>query len=304
MRVAYVILVLVFLLLPAVSNAGEKRIVPAEEAVGHVLKWVKPDYPSVARVAHLQGDVVLQVSISKTGDVSNVRVKSGHPFLVQPAVDAIQGWLFRPFEVEGKAAAVEALIKIQFPPGDSPEEIKEAPEKLAEFSSVISACQEKLRDEKPVEAEPICRKAIALASELAPHRQLERVDAFQQTGHAFFLQKKFAEALENYQQELQYASQAVEHGVEIAAAHRHVANALWGTGRKEEARVEYEQAEIIYAEAEANANSPFLQNGYAKNRKAVMLDHAALLRQMGQNEEAEFLEKQAAAIVIKETVRE
>jgi TonB family protein len=287
-------------LAPAISRAGEKQIVPAEEAAAHVTRWNKPEYPALARVAHLQGDVVIQVSISKTGAVSNARVKSGHPMLAQLAVEAVQEWRFRPFEVEGKTAAVEALLKIQFPPGDSPEEIKESPEKIGEFSSVISTCRDDILDHKPVEAEPICRNAIALANALGPRRRLEKLDAYQQTGHALFLQNKFAEALENYQQELLIANQAVEpHGAEIAAAHRHVGNSLWGTGQKEEARVEYEQAENVYAAAEGNTDSTVLKNEYAKNRKAILHDHAVMLRQMGQNEEAEFLERQSAAIVIK-----
>lgn len=302
MRVAYVILGIVFLLSPPGTRAGEKRIIPAEESASHVEKWTKPDYPSVARIAHLQGDVILQVSVSKTGEVSNIRVKSGHAFLQQAAVDAVQSWTFRPFEVDGKPSAVEALIKIQFPPGDSPEEIKESPEKLAEYASAISGCQEELKDHKPAEAEPLCLKAISVAAQLSPHRHLERLEAYQHAGHAFLLQNKFAQALENYQQELQAANRAISYGIEIAAAHRHVANALWGVGKKEEARVEYEQTEILYAEAEQNTNSAFLQNGYAKNRKAVMLDHATLLRQMGQKEEAEFLEKAAATIVIRDNV--
>ena len=279
--------------------AVEKRIVPAEESAAQVAKWVKPDYPSLARIAHLQGDVIVQVSVSKSGAVSNVRVKSGHPLLAQAAVDAVQRWRFRPFEDEGKAVAVEALIKVQFPPGDSPADIPENPETLAEFSRVMSACREDILENKLPDAEEICRKAISLASGLEPHRLLERMEAFQQTGHALFLQHKFSEALENYQQELQAAVKAVEpHGAELAAAHRHVGNGLWGSGRKEEARIEYEQAENIYAAAEASTDSAFLRNEYARTRQALMRDHATLLRQLGQKEEADFLEQQASAIAV------
>ena len=299
MRVSDTVVLLAFVLAPAASGAGEKRIVPEGESAAHVVRWVKPGYPPLARVAHLQGNVIVQVSISKTGMAGNIRVKSGHPVLAQLAVEAVQEWRFRPFEVEGKVVSVEALLKIQFPPGNSPEEIKEAPEKIGEFSSVIAACRNDILDHQPAEAEPICRNAVALAASLGPHRQLERLDAFQQAGHALFLQSKFPEALENYQQELRIASESVEpHGAEIAAAHRHVGNGMWSTGRKEEARVEYEQAENIYAAAEGNADSVFLKNEYAKNRKAVLRDHATLLRQMGQKEEAEFLEGLAASIVV------
>jgi TonB family protein len=305
MRFSGAALLLMFILSPAVSMAGGKRIVPAEESASHVAKWVKPEYPSLARIAHLQGDVIVQVSISKSGAVSNVRVKSGHPMLAQAAVDAVERWRFHPFEEEGKAVAVEALIKIQFPPGDSPEEAKEPPTLLAEFSEVMQSCREEIHDRNAVDAEPLCRKAVVLASALDPSRQLERMNAFEQTGHALFLQNKFAEALENYRQELQIAVKAVEpHGAELGAAHQHTGNGLWATGKKEEARVEYEQAEIIYEAAEASASSAFLRNEYAKARKAVLHDHATLLRQLGQKEEAEFLDQQADAIMVKGAARE
>jgi TonB family protein len=296
---ATAVLSLSLLLAPSAAVSWEKHLIPAEQTATHIVRWVKPVYPSLARTTHLQGLVIVQASISKAGVVTDVKARSGHPILIQAALDAVRRWRFSPFLAEGKPVSVEALVTVQFPPGDSPAEIKEDKETVDRFFSAIDNCRDQMQDGNLADAERFCKNAIVLAGGLDPHRQMERMDAYLKTGHALFLQKKFAEALENYQKELQIATNAIEpSGAELAAAHQHVGNALWATGRKEEARVEYEQAENVFQQAYQAAESAFLRNQYARNLKALMRDHATLLRQMGQNDEAEFLEKQAAAIVV------
>src|ERR1700730_7616317 len=46
-----------------------------------VEKKVQPRYPQGAREAHIQGQVVLSVTIGRDGDVSKVELISGHPML-------------------------------------------------------------------------------------------------------------------------------------------------------------------------------------------------------------------------------
>ncbi len=300
-RVAAATLLLMVFLAPATTEAREKRLVSTEEVAEHLLRWVKPAYPSLARATRLQGEVVILAVISKSGVVGDLKVKSGHPLLAPAAMEAVLRWHFRPFIEEGKPEPVQALLKVQFPPGDAPGEFLATPNTVQQFNTSLEACRDEARENNFTDAEALCGKAIDQAAALDQHHRLERMNAFQQMGHVFFLQKKYAEALEYYQKELAIAAEAIEPGeVELATAHQHVAAGFWATGHREEARVEYEQAENNYEQAHEHTDSAFLKNDYARGLKGVLHDHAALLRQMGLKDEAAFVEAKSAAIVIRQ----
>jgi TonB family protein len=55
-----------------------------------------PLYPSIARSAHIQGTVEIQVRV-ENGGVVDVRVQSpGSPYLINPTVANIKTWRFEP----------------------------------------------------------------------------------------------------------------------------------------------------------------------------------------------------------------
>ena len=88
--------------------------VTSAEAKAHLLHHVEPVYPQMARIAHIEGDVVVQVLIDENGDTGNARVVSGHPILAQSAVDAVKQWKYKPFTVNGKLVTVETTVTVKF----------------------------------------------------------------------------------------------------------------------------------------------------------------------------------------------
>src|SRR5258708_5555333 len=48
-----------------------------------------PKYPPMARIAHIQGDVVLLVTLSAKADVAELKVIGGSLLLIQAAIDAV-----------------------------------------------------------------------------------------------------------------------------------------------------------------------------------------------------------------------
>lgn len=62
-----------------------------------VTKRVKAAYPIEAQLEKLQGEVVLKIVVSETGDVESAEVVSGHPVLAKAAVDAVKKWKVQPF---------------------------------------------------------------------------------------------------------------------------------------------------------------------------------------------------------------
>lgn len=58
-------------------------------------KYVASFFPVLAKVARIQGDVRLRITIDvRTGSVSDVVALSGHPLLQQAAIDAARQWQF------------------------------------------------------------------------------------------------------------------------------------------------------------------------------------------------------------------
>jgi TonB family protein len=73
---------------------------------------VKAAYPIEAQLEKLQGEVVLKIVVSETGDVESAEVVSGHPELAKAAVDAVKKWKFQPFIRNSKP--VKASVKLPF----------------------------------------------------------------------------------------------------------------------------------------------------------------------------------------------
>jgi TonB family protein len=79
-----------------------------------LISSVLPVYPSVARQARVQGDVVVDTQIDKNGNVARMNVVSGPTMLRQAALDALRRWKYQPQELDGKPVEGELLVKIKF----------------------------------------------------------------------------------------------------------------------------------------------------------------------------------------------
>jgi TonB family protein len=85
-----------------------------DDAAGLLLEKVVPDYPPLARQAHVVGSVVLDANISKDGAVENLRAVSGHPLLIPAAIDAVKHWRYKPYVQNGQAVPVNTQITVNF----------------------------------------------------------------------------------------------------------------------------------------------------------------------------------------------
>jgi periplasmic protein TonB len=92
----------------------EKVRVSSGVAQGLLIREVTPHYPPLARLARIQGTVVLQAIIGKDGTVENLRVVSGHPMLANAAIDAVKQWLYRPYSLNGAPVEVDTQINVNF----------------------------------------------------------------------------------------------------------------------------------------------------------------------------------------------
>jgi periplasmic protein TonB len=81
---------------------------------GLLIRKVQPVYPALARQARIQGTVLLQAQISKTGDIENLQALSGHPMLVPAAIDAVKQWKYKPYILNGEPVEVDTQVTVNF----------------------------------------------------------------------------------------------------------------------------------------------------------------------------------------------
>ena len=102
--------------IPPAQQPATKRIV----RVGSNLKTprqtysVQPEYPPLARQAHVRGVVVVSAVIDEHGNVVQARVLSGHPLLVPAALQAVLQWKYEPTTLNGTPVAVELELTVRF----------------------------------------------------------------------------------------------------------------------------------------------------------------------------------------------
>jgi protein TonB len=106
---------------PATATA-EKAAAPKPKQIniggnvleGKLVKRVMPEYPALARQARISGTVRLLGVVGRDGLVRELKIISGHPLLIQSAVNAVRQWVYSPTYLNGEAVEVMAPIEVHF----------------------------------------------------------------------------------------------------------------------------------------------------------------------------------------------
>lgn len=106
--------VVFFFLLAGIALGQTAPYISPAIASKHLLKSPQPEYPPLAQQARIQGVVVLEIQIDKTGTVAVYRLVSGHPMLAPAAIRAVNLWKYKPFEIDGKPATVRTFVMVPF----------------------------------------------------------------------------------------------------------------------------------------------------------------------------------------------
>ena len=75
---------------------------------------VAPNYPDVARIAHVEGIVILEAVIGPDGVVRDVRVLRSKPLLDEAAMAAVRQWRYTPTLLNGTPVAVVMTVTVTF----------------------------------------------------------------------------------------------------------------------------------------------------------------------------------------------
>jgi len=74
----------------------------------------RPAYPPLAKQARISGTVHLAAHIAADGHIQGLQVISGHPMLVQAALDAVRQWNYKPTLLNGEPVEVLTEIMVNF----------------------------------------------------------------------------------------------------------------------------------------------------------------------------------------------
>ena len=79
-----------------------------------LINSVAPIYPPAARSSGVQGEVVVDTTIDKTGKVVKMHVVSGPLMLRESALDSLKRWKYEPSSLNGEPVEVQMQITIKF----------------------------------------------------------------------------------------------------------------------------------------------------------------------------------------------
>jgi protein TonB len=75
---------------------------------------VAPTYPAIARAAHVEGVVILEVVIAEDGSIRDVQVLRSIPLLDGAAMEAVHQWRFTPTMLNGEPVPVVMTVTVAF----------------------------------------------------------------------------------------------------------------------------------------------------------------------------------------------
>ena len=78
--------------------------------------FVRPTYPPQAKKDRVEGNVVLDATVDKQGNVTNIRVIDGPELLVKAALDAVKEWKYEPPAVAPVHTTVTVNFVLDTPP--------------------------------------------------------------------------------------------------------------------------------------------------------------------------------------------
>jgi protein TonB len=81
---------------------------------GMLLAPIRPMYPAIAKAAGVQGTVVVEAIISRTGTIESLHVVSGQVMLQNAALEAIREARYRPYLLNGEPTEVQTTITVNF----------------------------------------------------------------------------------------------------------------------------------------------------------------------------------------------
>lgn len=212
-------ILLFFLATTALGQTFPIRVSP-DDAAKHLLKQLPPVYPPLAEATRISGTVLLEIRIDDSGKTSLQRVITGHPMLIDAAINSVTSWKYQPFEQDGKPVSVVTVAMVTFgSSGKQPSEALAEMQFQYEYWTAVESAQAAIGKENSAVAAQELKKAedlLAPVSSGLRHRR-ERWQWATVMGNLCLTQRNFDEAEKYYKQALDLRPTDDKNAPEIAA---------------------------------------------------------------------------------------
>lgn len=98
----------------------------SDVVLGQALRRVYPGYPEQARRKRVEGNVVVDAVVSKTGEVVSIKATSGPQALIEASSDSAKGWRWAPTTMNGEPVEVLARITFKYDLGRRKENLEDS----------------------------------------------------------------------------------------------------------------------------------------------------------------------------------
>ncbi len=99
-------------LAPGCCGSGVERLSPRQ--VKALLRKTEPIEPPRGDMVRLEGTVVLATEVDTDGRVTCIQMISGHPLIIQSAIDSVRQWKFEPYTLRGVAKKFCGRIAVRY----------------------------------------------------------------------------------------------------------------------------------------------------------------------------------------------
>ena len=104
---------------PVLADALARMDVPVRAGIGEIkqpkrTRYVEPVYPEIARLARVEGVVVIEATTDPFGRVVSWNVLRSIPLLDEAAVEAVRQWQYEPMVINGRPRGVIFSVSVIF----------------------------------------------------------------------------------------------------------------------------------------------------------------------------------------------
>lgn len=100
----------------SVQHSSRKGLFSVSSGVmgANLISAPEPEYPVLAKLTRIEGQVILQAVVSRRGTVVATHVLQGHHLLRGAAENCVKSWHYRPYLVNGRPTDVETIVFVNF----------------------------------------------------------------------------------------------------------------------------------------------------------------------------------------------
>jgi protein TonB len=89
-------------------------VLPEDQTKNLIFHKVTIKYPGAAKAARISGTVIVQATISKQGEISDIRPLCGPKILQEAVIKAVRHWKYHPYLLKGEAVKLDTTITSVF----------------------------------------------------------------------------------------------------------------------------------------------------------------------------------------------